>query len=469
MVEYAGLIPIQPVDWGKVAQDAAKPITDVIKDRDQQRKDLEKISSDAISSFQKYEQNKAPNGAQFIMNASQQGRSYIMAQYELLTSGQIPPEEFKRNTQNTRESFSMLNTYMKTYETDIQKAQERIDSGEAGKMERYLTDYRSQVMDLAGKVTNFSNNGSMYITGQDGKIYDLQSLNMGINKQPMKVDVISEVDRAVKGLGVGARMEGGKYVVSQKLMGNWEKTKKNIENAIMDNPNKIASILADNSDEEYGFTFDPKEAGGLNILIETDPNGIMVSKPTPEQKAAAAKVLKTAIEGRVSEETKTPDNTRAEELRFKNRELDFKFAQLSDDQRKEQEPLFLRLDTLDQITNGNLSPIIGKELSYSGSRAANTEDVEKIRKQYAGYVVHKLEKDGKGGYVVTVKTTNKDGKLDLKKFSYSKEGLFEDANRVLNSIEGNAKISGEQIGALQRREKPTKKSPAQTKTANPAP
>lgn len=460
MVEYAGIIPLQPVDWGKVAQDAAKPITDVIKDRDQQRKDLEKISSDAISSFQKYEENKAPNGAQFIMNASQQGRSYIMAQYELLTSGQIPPEEFKRNTQNTRESFSMLNTYMKTYESDIQKAQDRIDSGEAGKMERYLTDYRSQVMDLAGKVTNFSNNGSMYITGQDGKIYDLQSLNMGINKKPMKVDVISEVDRAVKGLGVGARMEGGKYVVSQKLMGNWEKTKKNIENAIMDNPNKIASILADNSEDEYGFTFDPKEAGGLNILVETDPNGIMVAKPTPEQKAAAAKVLKTAIESRVSEEKKDVDNTRAEELRFKNRELDFKFAELSAEEQKEQGPLFLRLETLDQIADGDISSIIGKPLSYSEARTQEGKTAEEINKLYGGYVVNRVKSDGKGGYIVTAKF----GKDKTQDFYYTKQGLFEDANRVLNSIKGNAEISGEEIGALQRRKTPTKKSPAQART-----
>jgi hypothetical protein len=302
MVEYAGLIPLQPVDWGKVAQDAAKPITDVIQDRDQQRKDLEKISSDSLSLLQKYEENRAPNGAQFIMNASQQGRSYIMAQYELLTSGQITPEEFKRNTQNTRESFGMLNTYMKTYEADIQKAQERIDTGQASKMERRLTDHRSKIMDLAGKVSNFGNNGLMYITDDKGQVFDLQSLNMGINKQPLKVDLIAEVDKSVKGLGVGARMQDGKYVISQKLMGDWEKTKKSISKAIMDNPNKVASILADNSDEDYDFTFDPKEAGGLNILIETDPNGIMVAKPTPEQRAAAEEKLKVAIESRVSEE-----------------------------------------------------------------------------------------------------------------------------------------------------------------------
>jgi hypothetical protein len=465
MVEYAGLIPIQPVDWGKVAQDAAKPITDVIKDRDQQRKDLEKISSDSLSLLQKYEENRAPNGAQFIMNASQQGRSYIMAQYELLTAGQITPEEFKRNTQNTRESFGMLNTYMKTYEADIQKAQDRIDSGEAGKMERYLTDYRSQVMDLAGKTSNFGNNGSMYITGQDGRVYDLQSLNMGINKQPMKVDVIAEVDRAVKGLGVGAKMVNGKYTMSQKLMGDWKKTQKNIENAIMDNPNKIASILADNSDEEYAFTFDSKEAGGLNILIEADPNGIMVAKPTPEQKAAAAKVLKTAIEGRVSEETKFQDPNEARKLKLEDDKIKLQYAILNDEQRKEQEPIFLRLETLNEIASGDISSIIGKPLSYSEARTREGSTAEEINKLYAGYVVNQIRSDGKGGYIVTAKTTDKEGKGSLKKeFYYTKEGLFEDANRVLNTIEGNDKVSGEKVGALQRRVAPKKQS--NTKVVN---
>jgi hypothetical protein len=51
-------------------------------------------------------------------------------------------------------------------------------------MERRLTDHRSKIMDLAGKVSNFGNNGLMYITDDKGQVFDLQSLNMGINKQP---------------------------------------------------------------------------------------------------------------------------------------------------------------------------------------------------------------------------------------------------------------------------------------------
>jgi hypothetical protein len=431
MVEYAGLIPLQPVDWGKVAQDAAKPITDVIQDRDQQRKDLEKISSDSLSLLQKYEENRAPNGAQFIMNASQQGRSYIMAQYELLTSGQITPEEFKRNTQNTRESFGMLNTYMKTYEADIQKAQERIDTGQASKMERRLTDHRSKIMDLAGKVSNFGNNGLMYITDDKGQVFDLQSLNMGINKQPLKVDLIAEVDKSVKGLGVGARMQDGKYVISQKLMGDWEKTKKSISKAIMDNPNKVASILADNSDEDYDFTFDPKEAGGLNILIETDPNGIMVAKPTPEQRAAAEEKLKEAIESRVSEEEKEVDKTKEWALSLKQQDLNLQIRKQKFEEDKVAIPIQTRVNTIARmLETGDVGEVVGLELQGVDKRGEVPEEGEKMDLAYAGYTTSGIEPSGNGYNVIL--SAKGDKQVDIKKVFYTKRALVTALNNALS-------------------------------------
>lgn len=447
MVEYAGLIPLQPVDWGKVAQDAAKPITDVIKDRDQQRKDLEKINSESLSAIQKYEQNKAPNGSQFIMNASQEGRSYIMSQYELLTSGQITPEEYKRNTQNTRESFGMLNTYMKTYEQDIQKAQERIDTGQAGKMERRLTEYRSQIMDLSGKYSNFGNNGSMYITDKNGQVFDLQSLNMGINKQPAKVDLIAEVDRSVKGLGVGARMENGKYVISQKLMGDWEKTKNSISSAILDNPNKVASVLADNSDEDYDFTFDPKEAGGLKILIETDSNGIMVAKPTPEQKAAAAEKLKEAIGSRVSEEVKEADKTKEWALSNETRKIKLAEREQAFKEKQASLPIQNRVNTIARmLETGDIGEVVGLELQGVDKRGEVPKEGEKMDLAYAGYTTSGIEPSGNGYNVIL--SAKGEEQVDIKKVFYTKRALVAALNNALSKSSPGDEykgISAEQI------------------------
>jgi hypothetical protein len=432
MVEYAGLIPLQPVDWGKVAQDAAKPITDVIQDRDQQRKDLEKINSESLSAIQKYEQNKAPNGAQFIMNASQEGRSYIMAQYELLTSGQITPEEYKRNTQNTRESFGMLNTYMKTYEQDIQKAQERIDTGEAGAMERYLTDYRSKVMDLAGKRSNFGNNGSMYITDEGGQVFDLQSLNMGINKQPARVDLVDEVDRSLKGLGIGAKSVDGVYTISNKLVGDWEKTKKGLKDAILNNPNKISSVLADNvGPGVYSFTTNPSEAGGNVILVEADQNGVMISKPTSEQRKVAEEAVDNFIESRIKIEEKEVDKTKEWALSLKQQDLNLQIRKQKFEEDKVAIPIQTRVNTIARmLETGDVGEVVGLELQGVDKRGEVPEEGEKMDLAYAGYTTSGIEPSGNGYNVIL--SAKGDKQVDIKKVFYTKRALVTALNNALS-------------------------------------
>ena len=432
MAEYAGLIPLQPVDWGKVAQDAAKPITDVIQDRDQQRKDLEKINSESLSAIQKYEQNKAPNGAQFIMNASQEGRSYIMAQYELLTSGQITPEEYKRNTQNTRESFGMLNTYMKTYEQDIQKAQERIDTGEAGAMERYLTDYRSKVMDLAGKRSNFGNNGSMYITDEAGQVFDLQSLNMGINKQPARVDLVDEVDRSLKGLGIGAKSVDGVYTISNKLVGDWEKTKKGLKDAILNNPNKISSVLADNvGPGVYSFTTNPSEAGGNVILIEADQNGVMISKPTSEQRKVAEEAVDNFIESRIKIEEKEVDKTKEWALSLKQQDLNLQIRKQKFEEDKVAIPIQTRVNTIARmLETGDVGEVVGLELQGVDKRGEVPEEGEKMDLAYAGYTTSGIEPSGNGYNVIL--SAKGDKQVDIKKVFYTKRALVTALNNALS-------------------------------------
>jgi hypothetical protein len=455
MVEYAGLIPLKPVDWGKVAQEAAKPITDVIENREQQRRDLEKDKTDSLSSLQKYEQNKAPNGAQFIMNASQEGRSYIMAQYELLTSGQITPEEYKRNTQNTRESFGMLNTYMKTYESDIQKAQERIDSGQAGAMERYLNDYRSQIMDLGGKVSNFGNNGTMYITGKDGRVYDLQSLNMGINKQPQKVDLVDEVDRSLKGLGIGAKSVNGVYTISNKLVGDWNKTKKGLKDAILNNPNKISSVLADNiGPGTYTFTTNPSEAGGNAILIEADPNGVMISKPTPEQRKIAEEAVDNFIESRIKIEGEKVDNTKSWALSLKQQELNLQKRKQDFEEKQASVPIQTRVNTIARmLETGDVGPIVGAGIQGLQARGEIVKDedgkvVGDINKAYAGYDIFGIEpsKGGKG-YDITLsakQTDEKTGKESIvkKKVYMSTSGVITSFNNALSSTANSDEYKG---------------------------
>jgi hypothetical protein len=395
------------------------------------------------------------------MNASQEGRSYIMAQYELLTSGQITPEEYKRRTQNTRESFKMLDTYMKTYEKDIAEAQARVDSDEAGAMERAITNYRGQLMDLGGKYSTFGENGLMYMTDKSGRVYDLQSVNMGINKRPAKVNIVEDVDRLMKGLGIGAKMVDGKYTISNKLVGDWDETKKGLKKALTDSPSKIASILADNEGPgKYEFVFDPSQAGGNKILIETDQNGIMTAKLTLEQREKAEKYLDNFIESRIKVEEKPVDKTKEWALSLQEQDLRLKKRQQKFKEDQAAVPIQNRVNTIARmIETGDIGPIVGAGLQGLEGRGQVVTDengnvVGDIQKAYAGYDIFDIEpSQGGKGYTITLSAKQIDEGTG--KESISKKKIFMPTSAVItsfnNALSSTAKsdeykgISSEQI------------------------
>ncbi len=86
-----------------------------------------------------------------------------------------------------------------------------------------------------------------------------KSLNNTLTQFIDTPDIESDVDKAVQGLGVGAlNMKDGKYAMSPKLRGDWDKTKARIAKDILASPQKAANVLA--MQLGYTFTMDPEEA-----------------------------------------------------------------------------------------------------------------------------------------------------------------------------------------------------------------
>jgi hypothetical protein len=440
MTEFSGYIPLKPMDWGAVAQEATKPITDVIKDRENQRKELNKFNQDSLAEANKYDQSKAPSGAEFIMTASQNARSYIMAQYQLLTSGQITPEEYKRKVQNGRESFKNLNVYIQNINKDLEEAQGRVDRGDAGSFEVFLNEQRANLLNLRGKNPTFSDEGFMYVVGTDGVVNDLQSVNMGANKRPLKVNVIESVDAAVKNLGVGAMDKNGVYTISEKLVGDWKKTQESIANSMLDNNTKIYSVLADNM-TGYSLTTDPKQVNENTILVKTDANGEMVPQITEEQKKKAREYIAMVIEGRVS--VKGKDMSEDKKLDMDRQKIALRYAEMNREDRKLYEPVIDRIEAIRKISNGDAGIIVGRPMSYQ--EALGAKDASgKVSKKYPGYVVNSVSKRQDGKYSVSIKS----GDGDVKELVYTESGLISDLNSVLNNMPGETKVPITKINSL---------------------
>jgi hypothetical protein len=452
MVEYSGYVPVKPIDWTAKTSEITGKFLDTYYDREKQRKDLDILQDEAISDVGKFETSNSQTFNNFVLNGSQSAKSYIQAQNDLLKRGIIDPNTYKRNIQNSREGFSNLKILTDGVNERIRIGTERMNTGKASKMEQFIQDNIFDIIDVSNKQFIQDENGNGYIVSTDGKTkVSTKSLNNTLNQFIDTPDIESDVDKAVQGLGVGALNVNGKYVMSQKLRGDWNKTKEQMAKDILASPQKAANVLA--MQLGYSFTMDPEEAKGdsKKILLSLDPNGAYVPNLTDAQKAEATKSVESVIESRVDyKEEKVDPNERAK-IALENRKLDVELSKLNAEQKTKEEPFFLRMKTINDVLSGTssgLAAVQGKPLTYANARGTDgAKSGAEATKLYAGYVINSIQPTSDGKYKVTMKFGEGDTEK-RKTFVYTKRGLVSDLNQVLNTVEGSSKLDTEKILSL---------------------
>ena len=279
MPEYSQYQATNPIDWGGITQNILEKLGKVEEDREAKRVELDKQYTDVVSTVDKYQGSKSPTFNQFIMDGANNVRNSLYEQNQLLKRGMITPSEYSRIVSTTRDGWSRLADLTKQYDTNYEEGLKRIEEGKAAGQELYQRQITADLLNLKGKTTFINpKDGRMYIakvdpaTGKvvgDADLYDIQTINAGLNQNVDKLNVSKEVNEYVKNLGSEARMVNGKYVISQAIRGKFNsKTKPEIIDAITNNPRKAASVLADNSDEKYSFTNNAKEIQAINSQID---------------------------------------------------------------------------------------------------------------------------------------------------------------------------------------------------------
>lgn len=314
-MEYAGYNPVPSVNWAKAMTDIATGIQNVQDEREAKRQELDKQAEDTISSINEYSSSKAPTFNDFIMTGANSTREYIMEQNRLLKTGQIKPSEYTRRVSNTKDGWGRLAAVAKDFDARYEETVSRMESGEASAMEAYMNEYAADLMNLKGKsITQDPLNGRVFVAKYDNDgnktgLYDVQTLNAGLNQRQNKVNVISEVDNAVKGLGEVAFVDPrtGKYTLSPMIRGSYQsKIKPNIAKAILSDKRKVASVLADNV-QGYSFTMDNNDKDPNKILLVADENGIMQPQLKPEQEKVAKEYVENMIDSRVDYKQAQPE------------------------------------------------------------------------------------------------------------------------------------------------------------------
>lgn len=310
MAEYSQFqVPnIAPIDWGKITEGIVDKLDKTEKEREEKRVALDKEYTDVVKKIDSFQGSKAPTFNQFIMNGANDIRDYLYEQNKLLKSGKIKPSDYSRIVSTVSDGWGRLADLTKGYDANFEEGMKRVQEGKAGAQEMYQRQLTADLMNLKDKKTFINpNDGRLYIAKVnenggvegDANLFDVQTLNAGLNQNVDKLILSNEVEKYTKTLGREARMVNGRYVTSEEIRkGFEEKTKPKIIASIISDPNKAASVLVDNIDE--GYTFEQNESFFTSREKDIDKLAKMKSETKNEKDKKAIQAEINRISGELN-------------------------------------------------------------------------------------------------------------------------------------------------------------------------
>lgn len=332
------------VDWNEVARDFTDSLKEESDDRQRRKDELKKAHDETLKYLQ-----QPPQGDNQTLNASIQGfansamkQSTLM--YDMLTSGQLKPRDYKINMQNLADDSQGLYDVWTQYSEDYDKmlGRQNIKDGEQYAEGAEIEQYMWQNMEFFSNFKNYKptidpNSGRVYYAkvDKDGNVstnpndrasiidlrsrlrtkydnVDVDTLTTNITNQIGKWAFDNKLPNR-DGIQTLEDMRGAEGSERRKL---YEDYKKNSINSLMVSnlsnatilTNHIGTVDIDGNSVSYDFTWDPNEAKNNSnlILLKTNPDGSGQPDPqlTDAQKKAVKEYLGTRIDIKIDEVVK---------------------------------------------------------------------------------------------------------------------------------------------------------------------
>ena len=328
------------VDWNQVARDFTDSIKEESDDRQRRKDELKKAHDETLKYLQ-----QPPQGDNQTLNASIQGfansamkQSTLM--YDMLTSGQLKPRDYKISMQNLADDSQGLYDVWTQYSEDYDKmlGRQNIKDGEQYAEGAEIEQYMWQNMEFFSNFKNYKptidpNSGRVYYAKVDkdgnvstnpndrASIIDLRSRLRtkydNVDVDTLTTNITDQIGKWVfenrdgrNGIEVLDMMRGAEGSERRKL---YEDYKSNSVNSLMVSnlsnatilTNHIGTVDIDGNPVSYGFTWDPNEAkrNANLILLKKNPDGSGQPDPqlTDTQKKAVKKYLSTRIDIKIDE------------------------------------------------------------------------------------------------------------------------------------------------------------------------
>jgi hypothetical protein len=250
------------VDWNKLTDKLGETVTQIGKDREKAREELEQVYTDTVTKLQKPLNLEKQSLESLVIAGSNEVKSKLLDLKKRMYNKEISPADYKRAASGYQEHWANLAEQVKTADDRFKLYQDRSTMNadgiiEGSDAESHLMNEYLKMADLNNKKVVVGNDGSMYLqqVGEDGQpvgeLIDYRDFarpeNMTINRVNLgdTVDGVignwKEVDK-YRMLGRG----GEETITSIKNQPDYKLMKINAAEAITSNPRMAVSVLVDN-------------------------------------------------------------------------------------------------------------------------------------------------------------------------------------------------------------------------------
>lgn len=271
-IEYAGFVPSERLDWGKLIGGLTTTIQGIGAAREAERQSLDKLQKDNSLILQNTELGKSQNLNQLILAGSNNGREMMMQWNKELKAGIIKPIEYRNRINNLMDSWSTFANTAKTFDQQMQETLKRQQPGEDGKipgsaLEEELNLRLAQLGDLRNKKTQVDPSSGAFMIGSldnngmfnPNSVIDVRSISKPGNMIDNRIYLDDILESQMKGWE-SAVIEKGTMTVTDALQNPAvQRARLDLANSVLSNPRSITGILTNNSTGNYDFYYDDND------------------------------------------------------------------------------------------------------------------------------------------------------------------------------------------------------------------
>ena len=273
-LQYFGYTPSETrIDWSKLTGDLAQKLTDNENQRKAVLTELDKIESDNNSLVTNTERSKTQNVDELVLGGAQDAKAKMLVWSKELKSGQITASEYRRRMNNLTEGWKAYANNMKTFDTRMQDAMARQQPGEDGKIigsgfDAAVNEQMAYLGELRGKKLIVNPEDGKVIIGtlnqetglvDPSSIMDAMAIGNVSNTIDNRVDLLSLTSTIAKSFADYSKSDASGTIKDPRQNAGMMKAKNDFIGGVLSSDRRAASILTDNTDDDYDYYFTPEQ------------------------------------------------------------------------------------------------------------------------------------------------------------------------------------------------------------------